>query len=187
MIKKDVYEKICENVSGYFAKAGIVISPEEREKIEVADFGLGDVENVALQLITYVNTDRVCAKEMVLFPGQVCPEHRHPPFDGYEGKEETFRCRYGTVYLYVEGEPTPGPKAMPPENGRDYYTVFHEIRLEPGMQYTIPMNTRHWFAAGEQGAVISEFSTPSYDEMDIFTDPRIRRAPEIEKEVCGVR
>lgn len=41
----------------------------------------------------YVNTDRVCAKEMVLFPHQACPEHRHIGMDGAPGKEETFRCR----------------------------------------------------------------------------------------------
>ena len=41
----------------------------------------------------YVNTDRVCAKEMVLFPHQACPEHRHIGTDGAPGKEETFRYR----------------------------------------------------------------------------------------------
>ena len=41
-------------------------------------------------------------------------------------------------------------------------------------------NTRHWFQAGPDGAVVSEFSTKSLDEYDIFTDPRIRRIPEIE-------
>lgn len=30
------------------------------------------------------------------------------PEKNYPGKEETFRCRYGTVYLYVDGEPTDG-------------------------------------------------------------------------------
>ena len=34
----------------------------------------------------------------------------------------------------------------------------------------------HWFQAGDEGAIVSEFSTRSRDEFDIFTDPRIRRA-----------
>jgi D-lyxose ketol-isomerase len=38
----------------------------------------------------------------------------------------------------------------------------------------------HWFQAGEEGAVISEFSTRSTDETDIFTDERFVRAPKIE-------
>jgi D-lyxose ketol-isomerase len=38
-------------------------------------------------------------------------------------------------------------------------------------------NTLHWFQGGPQGAIVSEFSTRSRDEFDIFTDPDIRRAP----------
>ena len=132
--------------------------------------------------MTYVNTERCCAKEMVLFPGQTCPEHRHAPVEqlNYPGKEETFRCRYGLVYLYVDGDPAENPQAQPPDGSELYYTVRHEIVLHPGEQYTMHPNTRHWFQAGPDGAVVSEFSTKSLDEYDIFTDPRIRRIPEIE-------
>jgi D-lyxose ketol-isomerase len=140
----------------------------------VADFGLSRLRESGLQLLTYVNTDRHCAKELVLSPGQTCPEHRHPPFDGTAGKEETFRCREGLVFLYVEGERTPEPACAPPAG---VYTVFHELRLEPGGQHTIPANTLHWFQAGPAGAVVSEFSTASRDELDVFTDPRVRRVP----------
>jgi D-lyxose ketol-isomerase len=56
------------------------------------------------------------------------------------------------------------------------YTVRHEIVLHPGQQYTIPPDTLHWFQGGDEGAIVSEFSTRSRDEFDIFTDPRIRRA-----------
>ena len=55
-----------------------------------------------------------------------------------------------------------------------------EIVLREGDQYTMMPDTWHWFQAGEDGAVVSEFSTKSLDETDIFTDPRIRRIPEIE-------
>lgn len=55
------------------------------------------------------------------------------------------------------------------------YTVLHEIELNPGDQYTIPPDTWHWFQAGDEGAIVSEFSSPSFDEFDIFIDPRIRR------------
>ncbi|MFL5665945.1 MAG: D-lyxose/D-mannose family sugar isomerase, partial [Ktedonobacteraceae bacterium] len=33
----------------------------------------------------------------------------------------------------------------------------------------------HWFQAGDEGAIVSEFSSPSYDEFDQFIDPRIYR------------
>ena len=38
-----------------------------------------DPERTGLQMVTYANTERCCAKEMVLFAGQTCPEHRHMP------------------------------------------------------------------------------------------------------------
>ena len=162
----------------YYARAGIVITPDEAALIEVADFGLGELETIGLELITYVNTDRVCAKELVLFPRQTCPEHRHPPVSGEPGKEETFRCRWGEIYLYTEGEPVDrnSARAKLPSHREDVYTVWREIVLRPGEQYTLPPNTLHWFQSGDQGAVISEFSTRSRDESDFFTDPEIRRA-----------
>ena len=96
------------------AEAGIVLTAAEQREIEIADFGLSELEETGLVVVVYVNTERVCAKELVLFPGQTCPEHLHPPFDGTPGKEETFRCRAGRVYLYTEGEPTPAPICRPP-------------------------------------------------------------------------
>jgi D-lyxose ketol-isomerase len=140
------------------AAAGIALTEAEREAIEVADFGLSNLREQGLMLLVYVNTDRYCAKELVLFPGQTCPEHRHPPFDGTPGKEETFRCRRGVVTLVVAGR---------------------EIRLGPGEQFTIPPDTLHSFTAGPEGAVVSEFSSTSRDELDVFTDPRVERATRV--------
>ena len=144
-----------ERAVAMLVEAGIVLTPHEREKIEIADFGLDRLDEIGLQIVVYVNTDRVCAKELVLFPHQRCPEHRHPPFEGEPGKEETFRVRRGVVYLHVEGA--------------------GDITLRPGDQYTIPPNTLHSFEAGDGGAIVSEFSTTSRDGLDVFTDPRIVR------------
>ncbi|NLF13502.1 MAG: D-lyxose/D-mannose family sugar isomerase [Anaerolineaceae bacterium] len=163
-------------VRQYLDRAGIALSPLETQRIEVADFGLGELRQTGLQLVTYVNTDRVCAKELVLLPGQTCPEHRHPPVNGSPGKEETFRCRWGTLYLYVPGEPERRPLARPPAHRLEHYTVWHEIVLHPGDQYTLAPDTPHWFQAGSEGAVVSEFSTHSNDESDVFADPAVQRA-----------
>ncbi len=177
-MKKETYEKYANLALEYYQKANIVLTEEEKKNIEVADFGFNDIENVGLQLLVYVNTERVCAKEMVLAPFQTCPEHKHVPSYEMAGKEETFRCRYGEVYLYVAGEGSADSiKAkIPPTD----VTVFHEIVLKPGEQYTIMPETWHWFQAGPEGAVISEFSTKSTDETDVFTDKRIVRAPIID-------
>jgi D-lyxose ketol-isomerase len=149
------HDEARRHAATMLAEAGIVLTPAERDRIEVADFGLGRLDETGLQILVYVNTDRVCAKELVLFPGQACPEHRHPPVEGQPGKEETFRCRRGTVHLRVAGE--------------------NEIVLQPGDQFTIPPDTLHSFRAGDKGAIVSEFSTRSRDESDVFTDPRIVR------------
>jgi D-lyxose ketol-isomerase len=162
------------------AQAGVVLTQREQDNIEVADFGLADLERTGLEIVVYVNTDRYCAKELVLFPRQTCPQHRHPPVGGDPGKEETFRCRWGLVRLYVEGEAAPTIQARLPAGSEDHYTVFHEIILHPGEQDTIPPNTPHWFQAGDEGAIVSEFSSTSRDEYDVFTDPRIVRVPKTE-------
>ena len=165
-----------ERAAAALAGAGIALTPAERDAIEVADFGLSRLEEVGLQLVVYVNTARVCAKELVLFPRQTCPEHRHPPFEGTPGKDETFRCRTGVVYLYVEGEATPAPAARIAEDDRPAFTAWHEIVLHPGEQYLVAPDTLHWFQAGDEGAIVSEFSTTSRDDLDVFTDPRVGRA-----------
>jgi D-lyxose ketol-isomerase len=144
-----------DRAAAMLADAGIVLTPLEREQIEIADFGLGRLDEVGLQIVVYVNTERVCAKELVLFPQQRCPEHRHPPVDGEPGKEETFRVRRGTVYLHVDGA--------------------GDVVLGPGEQYTIEPDTLHSFQAGDDGAIVSEFSTTSRDALDVFTDPEIVR------------
>ncbi|MDZ7370321.1 MAG: D-lyxose/D-mannose family sugar isomerase [candidate division KSB1 bacterium] len=162
-------------VLDYLQRAGIVLTDAEKAAVEITDLGLGRFLEIGLGIVVYVNTERVCAKELVLLPRQICPEHRHPPLLDDPGKEETFRCRSGVVYLYVPGEPTPNPKGRVPQDKAHCFTVWHEIVLRPGEQYTLPPNTLHWFQAGDQGAVISEFSTTSRDEYDLFTDPQIRR------------
>lgn len=179
MITQEHYQAAVEKAVKMLAQAGIVVTPAERERFEAADFGLGELEKTGLEIITYVNTERVCAKEIVMFPHQTCPEHWHPTVGTKLGKEETFRCRWGTVYLYVPGTPTPKPACRPPAGSEPYYTVWQEVVLRPGDQHTLFPDTRHWFQAGPQGAIVSEFSTRSTDDADIFTDPRIKRAPEV--------
>ena len=159
MISREEHNEAVAYSAEQFAAAGIELTAEERGRIEVADFGLGDLRETGLMLLVYVNTDRYCAKELVLYPKQTCPEHRHPPFAGTPGKEETFRCRRGSVDLWVDGR---------------------QITLRPGEQFTIPPDTLHWFQAGAEGTVVSEFSSASRDDLDVFTDPRIVRAPVVD-------
>ncbi|MEX2683770.1 MAG: D-lyxose/D-mannose family sugar isomerase [Candidatus Sigynarchaeota archaeon] len=176
----DAKEKVrwIEKAAKMLKKARIVITDKEKASMEIADFGLpeGAFIEIGLGIIVYENNDRYCAKELVLFPRQTCPEHRHPSVAGKPGKQETFRCRWGEVYLYVPGEPPVGRlRARIPASRPDTFTVRHEIVLKPGDQYTLPPDTLHWFQGGPRGAIISEFSSTSTDEHDVFTDKDIKR------------
>jgi D-lyxose ketol-isomerase len=157
-------DAIRARAAAELAADGVVLTPAEQAAIEVTDFGLGAFERQGLVLLTYVNTDRYCAKELLLGPGQLFPQHRHPPVAGGPGKEETFRCRRGEVRLHLAD--APGGEAE----------VARELVLAPGEQHTIPPDTWHWFQAGPEGALVSEFSSTSRDEADVFADPRVVRA-----------
>lgn len=180
MLTKETYENLVISTLAAFEKAKIAVTAEEKEHIEVTDFGLNRPYEIGLQLLVYINTERYCAKEMALLPKQICPEHRHPPIGEKNGKQETFRCRYGDVFLYVEGSDTTENKGCVPADKQSVFQVWHEIHLTPGMQYTILPNTWHWFQGGEAGAIVSEFSTSSTDENDIFRDPEIQRIAVVE-------
>ena len=170
-MKKEIANVYRKKAIELYNKAHIVLNPEEQKNIELVDLGLNEFEKTGLSIVVYINTDYYCAKEMALLPNQTCPEHTHRPMRkiGYMGKQETFRCRYGKIYLYVEGKSSSNPVCKPPLGSEKYYTVWHEIVLNPGEQYTIAPDTLHWFQAGKEGAVVSEFSTTSHDEYDIFT------------------
>ncbi|MCK6490488.1 MAG: D-lyxose/D-mannose family sugar isomerase [Planctomycetes bacterium] len=159
--------------------AGLVLRDDEAAALELADFGLGRWDEFGLAIHVYVNTARCCAKELVMLPGQCCPEHRHPPLDGDPGKEETFRVRQGEVFLFLPGEPGAAAQeralALLPADKHGVVTAFRCVHLRTGEQCTLAPDTRHWFVAGREGAVVSEFSTRSRDEADVFTDPAIRR------------
>ena len=175
MITKEEQKEVRDEAVKRLKKAGIIITPKEAESIEIADFGLSDFRNTGVAILGYVNTDRCSAKELIMLPNQTCPQHRHPPVSGDPGKEETFRCRWGKVYLYEEGQKTENPKCSPPKGTEEHYTVWNEIELSPGGQYTLMPNRWHWFQSGPEGAVVSAFSTKSRDELDEFTDPNIAR------------
>jgi len=164
-----------ERTLAMLEREGVLLTDEEKQRIEVADFGLGDLKQTGIQLFTYVNNDRYCAKELIFFSRQTCPQHKHPPVGTDPGKMETFRVKSGKVWAYVEGTPSETVHAILPKGSESYYTVFHEIELPPGCQCTIPQGKWHWFQAGDEGAIVLEISSACRDEFDLFTDPRIKR------------
>lgn len=56
-ISKQQYEYAKLRAIDYFNKASIVVKEEGKNNIEVTDFGLGMLEQIGVELITYINTD----------------------------------------------------------------------------------------------------------------------------------
>jgi D-lyxose ketol-isomerase len=175
MITRAQAESARRQAAELLEQAGVVASERELRKMEVVDLGLGELEQTGLQILTLVSTRAIGVKVLVSLPDQIFPQHKHPPLGDYPGKEETFRCQWGELYLYTEGEPTPHPKAEPPSHRRQTYTVWHEVVLHPGDQSTSPPNTFHWFQGGPCGAVVWSFSSRPTDVEDVFADPEARR------------
>ncbi len=120
-------------------QAHIILTEAEKQHIEIAHFNLPDYPRSGLQLLTYCNSPLYCAKELVLFADQTCPEHRHPPYKDRPGKQETFRCRWGEVYLFVDDpaltlnqDAQGNPVCRPPQGDEEWYTCdrFILLRLE---------------------------------------------------------
>lgn len=76
-MKKEQYERARLSALEMYKKARIALTDQEKATVEVADFGLGELEKTGLQIVTYINNDKYCAKEMALFPHQTCPEQAH--------------------------------------------------------------------------------------------------------------
>jgi D-lyxose ketol-isomerase len=136
-------EKMMSHTNDYLQRtlnilqqATILLTEDEQQRIEIATFGLPDYPASGLQLLTYVNSPRYCAKELVLFPGQTCPEHLHPPFAGTPGKQETFRCRWGEVWLFVDdnnlAQRDNNMACRVPEGSEAWYTCTGYVLLRPG-------------------------------------------------------
>ena len=105
----------------------------------------------------------------------VCAGEVYTEWISWELDKKSFKG--GNPYAYVGEELLDFSVTVNiPEGFEDVLTVRREIVLNPGEQFTIPPNTFHWFRAGDEGAVVSEFSTKSMDEFDIYTDKDINPA-----------
>ena len=156
------------------AKAGIPLGEGEIEKIEVIDFGLGRIRVEGLQLLTMFETDRMAGRILIMTPHQTEPEHWHPPFGNNPGKQEIIRAFWGELRFYLPGEGSLS-KGFIVEGKEHFYTMRREVLLKPGDTLVLEPGSKHWFQAGEEGAVFYSFSSTVKDSSDGFTDPNVKR------------
>jgi len=107
----------------------------------------------------------------------------------FPGKSETFKAIYGDGVLFADtaqvvyAPPGARPDVIPGElqplvdqvRREQRITTRGMIHMTGGMNVLLAKNTRHAFLGGRRGCVYLEFSTPSMDEADRFTDPRVIR------------
>ncbi|HKL41163.1 MAG TPA: D-lyxose/D-mannose family sugar isomerase [Clostridia bacterium] len=155
-------------------ETSIKINNNEIEKCELADFGLDNFQNEGAQIFTFVNTNRIGVKVIVLLPNQTLPEHLHPPIGNDPGKEEILRVIKEPLRVYIPGDNTLS-KGFIPDKKEEEYTVLNENILNEGEQIILEPGTKHWFQAGENGSVFFSFSTTVRDGKDIFTDKEVDR------------
>ena len=178
MLTRKEYTAAQKKAGDMIKLSGIHITGAEEEKIEVADFGLSNLNKEGAQILTFFCTKRVSTKVIALFPRQTEPEHWHSAVEDDPGKEETIRVVQGTVYFYVPGAENIKAGFIP-EGKEDVYTVRHELVMKPGDQITLEPGTKHWFQAGDEGTVMYTFSTCARDLLDQFADPKIVRKTRI--------
>jgi len=178
MITRGEYEAARTRAADLVREAGIVLTDAEAQSIEVADFGLGRLEQEGAQILTVVQTERISVKVLVLFAGQTEPEHWHPRVADDPGKEETVRVVSGTLHFFREGDGMADSGAIP-EVKRKVYTCRREVVMRPGDQITLPPGEKHWFQARSEPVVMYSFSTIARDVLDRFTDPAIRRVTQV--------
>ena len=158
---------------------GLSFTGQELEGLEVADFGLKNLDCEGAQILSLVQTERLSVKLLVLFPQQTLPEHWHPPVGEDPGKEETIRMVGGTLSLCLPGDNTL-KQAKIPKGKEPFYTARNELIMHKNDQFTLKPATKHWFQAGAKGAVLYSFSTVARDALDKFSDPNVVRMARIE-------
>ena len=178
MITRQEQRTARRRAADMIRKAGVHITNQEAEGIEVVDFGLSRLAQEGVQVLSLVQTGRISVKVLALFPNQTEPEHWHPPVGSDPGKEETVRVISGTVYFYIPGKNTFKEGFL--VDGKEHrYTVRHELVMGAGDQITLEPGVKHWFQARDEGAVMYSFSTIARDATDQFTDPDIVRITKV--------
>jgi D-lyxose ketol-isomerase len=171
---KNEFKAAQKEAAEMILAAGIQISEPEADRIEVVDFGLDDLKSEGAQILTLVQTERISIKVIAMLPRQTEPEHWHPPVGNDPGKEETIRVVKGILYLYQPGEDNMKEIRFPEHKNKEY-SCRNELVMKANDQVTFKPGTKHWFAGGDEGAVVYSFSTIARDILDKFTDPKVIR------------
>ncbi len=131
----------------------------------VAEFGLGDFENVGMGGVFWVNDKEhgYFAHAIYLLPGQMIPEHCHLPTD-MPAKHEVWMVEKGWAYNFSEiGEATPNAPEVPAAHGPVVSKNF-KVQEVGDIIPLAKLESWHFLMAGPEGAIIDEWA--SYHDGD---------------------
>ncbi|MFI3283159.1 MAG: hypothetical protein SNG10_06555 [Rikenellaceae bacterium] len=138
---------------------GVPFTPFMEENFWVAEFGLGDFENVGMGGIFWVNDKEhgYFAHAIYLLPGQMIPEHAHMATD-MPAKYESWMVDKGWCYNFSEvGEATPDAPVVPATHGEFKSKSF--VRQNVGeIVHLKELETFHFLLAGDEGAIVNEWA-----------------------------
>ena len=143
-----------------------------------SDFAQGDFVHVGMAGIFWVNNTEhgYFGHEIFLLPGQMIVEHHHRPSVEGPAKMESWHVRHGLVHTFGEGTPTPDPpcRLPPSQDEAGGITVRHCRTLRAGQVGTLNRaEAPHFMIAGPQGAIVTEYGTPHYDDALAFTNQTV--------------
>lgn len=131
----------------------------------VAEFSVGDFENVGMGGIIWVN-DKVhnyFSHEIYLLPGQMIPEHFHLPAEDMPAKFESWHVRYGSIYNFgVGGEKTDELVKLLPKSQLDdnAITCWDCKEMKTGDFASLSgIEEPHFMMGGPDGAIVSEYGS----------------------------
>ncbi len=148
------------------------------EEFWTSDFAQNDFVNVGMAGIFWINdkVNRYFAHEIFLLPGQMIVEHKHNVSVEGPAKMESWHVRHGQIHTFGEGEPTRNlPCRLPQSQLKvDAITVRACLTLNEGETASLNrLLARHFMIAGPEGAIVTEYGTPHYDDALEFTNKSV--------------
>lgn len=173
--KKEAFEAYYEMMSSFQYPISPILRTEE---LWTSDFAQNDFLNVGMAGVFWVNNIeyQYFAHEIYLLPGQMIVEHRHNEVPEGKAKVESWHVRHGLIHTFGEGEPTEDLPCRLPETqlAAGAITMRHCLTLGPGQIGTLNRAMApHFMIAGPEGAIVTEYGTPHYNEALEFTNKTV--------------
>lgn len=111
MISKEKWLQTRSRALELYQAANIVLTSEEINQLEIADFGLGRLEEIELEINTYVNTERVCAKKLPCSHGKFALNICIPAWDFNSERKKLFAA-VGVKSGYTSPVKQPNPSLV---------------------------------------------------------------------------